>query len=104
MRRVEATHRERRKRVVTKRREGKVKNSMGLTVYRERRSTIKEKVRLKLKSRSRSRRGRGKIITKRVMITPRATQSSPLWMPKPCQKEVGAGGATAVIDHLQKQF
>jgi hypothetical protein len=64
--------------VVTNKREGKMKNSMGLTVYKERRSTIKEKVRLKLKSRSSSRLGRGKIITRRVMITPKATKSSPL--------------------------
>jgi hypothetical protein len=101
---VEATPRDKRKRVVTNKREGKMKNSMGLTVYRERRSTIREKVRLKLRKRSRSNRGKGKIITRRVMMTPRATESSPLWIPRPCQKVAGAGGAAVVIGRLRKQL
>jgi hypothetical protein len=88
--------------VVIRRREGKVKNSMGLMVYKERSSTIREKVRLKLKRRSKSKLGRGKIITIRVMITPKATQSSPLWMPRPGLRETGAGEAIALNGRLRQ--
>ena len=77
--------------------EGKVKNSMGLMVYKDRRSTIKEKVRLKLKNRSRRRLGRGNIITKRMIITPRATESLSLIDAEALQE--GGGGRRSYRSH-----
>jgi len=73
---VEAIFKDSRKRVVSRRTEGKVENSRGWVMYIEVRSTNREMVKLHDKRTSKSRVGRGMIMTSRMATTAPAMQTS----------------------------